>query len=66
MGAIVGDGRGAVLIFKLLEVDFELHADLDFGHVGEFALRDESFGFAVDVYDDEFVVADFGHRGGDD
>ena len=65
-GAIVGDGRGAVLVLKLLEVDLELHADLDFGHVGEFALGDETLGLAVDVHDDELVFADFGHRGGDD
>ena len=64
-GAIVGDGRGAVLVLKLFEVDLELHADLDFGHVGEFALGDETLGLAVDVHDDEFVVTDFGDRGGD-
>ena len=65
LGAIVGDGRGAVLVLKLLEVDLELHADLDFGHVREFGLGDESFGFAADVHDDELVIADFGDRGGD-
>jgi len=65
LGAVVGDGRGAVLVLKLLEVDLELHADLDLGHVGEFGLGDESLGLAADVHDDELVFADLGDRGGD-
>ena len=65
LGAVEGDGRGAVLVFKLLEVDLELHTDLDFGHVGKFSLRDEALGLAVDVDDDELVVADLGDGRGD-
>jgi hypothetical protein len=65
LGAIVGDGRGAVLVLELLEVDLELHADLDLGHVGELGLGDESLGLAADVHDDELVFADLGDRGGD-
>jgi len=50
----------------VLEVDLELHADLDFGHVGEFGLGDEALGLAVDVDDDELVVADLGDGRRDD
>jgi len=66
LGAVEGDGRGAVLVLKLLEVDLELHADLDFGHVGKFGLGDEALGLAVDVDDDELVVADLGDGRRDD
>jgi hypothetical protein len=65
-GAIVGDGRGAVLVFKAFEIDFDFHTDLDFGHVGEFGLRDETLGLAVDVDDDILVATDFRNGGLDD
>ena len=66
LSPVVRDGGRAIFVFQLLEIDLELHPDLDFRHIGELRLRDEAFRLPVDIYDDEFVVADFGHGGGDD